>query len=211
MIDPLELQRRLFSEKSLFGVLNTFESAFLKPITAKWLSAFTVMVLAISFWGMATLSDDPIDAREFLAALVAFGGQLSGSLLGVAIAGFSIFAASMKPQIIERLILTDYKDGGPNTLSFIFASFVYILVALFVLLFTSFLLIFFALPKSVFYSQTILPLGNDFMEFGFLALTSLYCGQLIFVFSVLASFIWNLHQILMVIAATEVVKENSEK
>jgi hypothetical protein len=198
------LKELLFSEKSIWDVLSTFESVFPRPITSKWLSIGSIVLVLIAFAGISSQTVVPIIPIKLLASMVEFGTQLSGSLLGVAIAGFSIFAGSMRPKILERLVYTDYVEGGPSSLSFIFASFIYILVALFGVLLTSFALLFFFLPESTFYEQVVLKLDADSREALYIVLASLFFGQMTYVFSCLISFIWNLHQILMVIAATEV-------
>lgn len=210
MIDPLEVKKRLFSEKTLTGVLRTFESAFPVPLLSKWLSFIAIVMSSILAFFYYNATDEVEPARSMAASMVNFGLLLSTALLGVAIAGFSIFAASLDGKVVTQLVASDYKDGGPNNLSFIFSSFTYVLVALFGLLITSLTFILLLDQRSLIAIDFMGNFfSNEWQRISILTFMSFYFGQLIFVFSVLKSFIWNLHQVLMVIAAARILEEQN--
>lgn len=207
MIDPKSIKEKLFGEKSLSDILKTFESAFPIPLTGKWLSGFCVIIAGILATAYYQIEPSHLAAQKMISGLVGFGIIMATALLGVVIAGFSIFASSLDSEIVMDLAESNYHDSGPNNLSFIFASFIYVLVALFGLLVTSLVFVVFLSVNSVVFQQVILVFFAPELQLIFvLTFLCLYLGQLVFVISVLFSFLWNLHQVLMVMAAAKILK-----
>lgn len=207
-----DIGKKLFSEHSVFDVLRTFESAYPPPLTAKWLSFLSIMIALV--FSVAYYSSEPIleDLHKVSESLVDFSGLLVGALFGVVIAGFSIFASSLQPAILLRLIETDYPGTQANNLTFIFSMFIYVLATLF----TVFAAIFFYKltigPNSAILGiPTKISPSNHASSAILLIFISLLIGQLVFVFSILFSFIWNLHQILLVIAGKQAIDAIDQK
>lgn len=209
---PEEVNERLFREKSLGDVLETFEGSFARPIAAKKAFLATFLVMAIfSLWSFRSCIDDS-EVQAMLSKLTGAGLALSSALLGVAIAGFSIFASSMDKEVLERLAASEKRKGVSN-LSFIFSLFIYTLATLFYLLVTSCSYLFFLDSDSIVYEQLAMsPFGASgfaaFLQFTFL---SLYSGQILFVFFILKSFTFNLHQTLLVVSGARIVEEHRRK
>lgn len=207
-IQQNEISKKLFSEKSILQLCNTYESVFARPIEAKILSAFSIMGFGI--FGTAYLLDDPKtdDLVRLSTSIASFSLALASSIFGVAIAGFAIFASSINAKILLRLVETNRPNTTINNLQFMYAMFTYVLVTIFLLFVTNFIFIAFVGENSMLFGMAhALNPPQKWKNFILTSYSVFQIGQIIFVFSILKSFIWNLHQVLMVISGAQILEE----
>lgn len=207
-IQPNELPKKLFAEKSIYQLCKTYESVFIRPILAKVLCAFSIMVFSI-FSGAYLLSEPKTsELIKLSSAIASFSLVLAGSLFGVAIAGFAIFASSINAKVLVKLVETNRPNTDINNLQFMYSMFTYVLVTIFSLFVTNFLFILFLSENSALFgiSHELNPPAKwrNALLSGYSVLQS---AQIVFVFSILKSFIWNLHQVLMIISGAQILEE----
>lgn len=200
-----DLKSSLFEEKSLGELLKVYERAFPAPLPAKSLGAwigllsFLYLLLLWDYKGVEVLM-----LQKASALMATFALTVSSALMGVVIAGMSIFAASLKPKVANGLIETPYPKPGISALKFIFSMFAYVLFSLFVMIATCSIQ-FIALGEDAFILEiapmTLSTTPNQvFLKFLLILYTSVLLGLIFFLGSLLKSFIWNLHQMLLVVA-----------
>ncbi len=199
----------LFSEKSLFDVLETYQKAFSKPLRNTYI--FSIVFLSAYFY-LIGFFGETIHLNVIQNAtnhLVDFALVLVSTAFGFAIAGFTIFSGSLRPETVEKLIQVEYKKSGINVLSFIFAMFAYALVALFCVFVTSFgfklLLSDFSLTSKLLEKLEFLSVFHLLNIIFF----SFFSAQIIVVLYTLWSLIWNLHQTLLLVSAASLVETKS--
>ncbi|MBL3575595.1 hypothetical protein JMK10_00265 [Rhodovulum sulfidophilum] len=205
MIKKSEIADELFSESSIWDILENYESAHQRPIKAKWQSAY--VMVATSIFATAYYIDGPVlsDIQGAAGVLSGFAISLAGTIFGVAIAGFSIFASTISSDILAKLASTKYKGGRVNNLTYIFSMFTYVLVTLFFVFLSTLLYEMMLGPRSAFVGMKHdLQLKSPYSDIAVLSYIVLLVGQITFVFSILFSFIWNLFQVLMVVAGAKI-------
>lgn len=116
----------------------------------------------------------------------------------------AIFAASLKPKVANGLIETPYPKEGVSSLKFIFSMFAYVLFSLFVMI-SACAVYYIVLGESSFVLEIALdasPANSNLNVLKFLLVlyVSVLLGLIFFLGSLLKSFIWNLHQVLLVVA-----------
>lgn len=197
--------RKLFAEKSLRELLSVYERAFPSPMPAKALGAFTFLIslfFMIVTWYLKGLSGQNLNGAAGLMATFAL--TVGASLMGVVIAGMSIFAASLNPNMAKSLIDTNYPNTDIPSLKFIFAMFSHMLFYLFLTICVSSGYYFFIGTTSFVAVSVHDAFGADPEQPIFKTLTTLYvsflAGLLVLLGSLLKSFIWNLHQVLLVVS-----------
>lgn len=199
------LKETLFKEKSLSALLKVYEGSFPAPLPAKalggWCGMLTFICL-LALWSFIGL--DGFDFQKAMSLMVSYALTVCSALMGVVIAGMSIFAASLKPKVVNGLIETEYPSSGTSSLKFIFAMFSYLLYSLFVVIVTCGVYYIFLDESSIFlqFSHAVYQgeVSEDLKAFIFSSYTSFLIGLLVFLASILKSFIWNLHQVLLVVA-----------
>lgn len=198
-------EEALFDEKSLSELLRVYESAFQKPLLAKCLglsAGLLVFVCLVVLWRVLGISSG--DLRQSSHLMASYSLTVCSALMGVVIAGMSIFAASLNPKISSNLIETLYPNTNIPSLKFIFSMFAYVLSSLFIII----------VECGVYY----LVIAEESLVFGWLnsvfdnfaetaifkavlvIYVSVFFASIVFVGSILKSFIWNLHQVLLVVA-----------
>lgn len=200
--------KELFEEKTLWDLLRVFEDAFPKPMRARYIGVLSGVLTAIAL-GIASAQgaiSEPM-LHETAAMIAGYSLTISAALMGVVIAGMSIFASSLKPTVAAKLIKTKYPRTEISSLKFMFSMFAY-------LLFSLFLVICFSGAYYVLLGQhsvggellRSVKTENGVAEFYKVVLliyVAMLLGLTTFLLSILRSFIWNLHQVLMVVIATE--------
>jgi hypothetical protein len=199
--------RELFAEKSLWDLLNVYEDASPKPMPERYygvLAAIIALIAMIMVWQVRGLSFTTLDSSA--RSLASYSLTVSSALMGVVIAGMSIFAASLKANVASKLIATNYPETKVSSLKFIFSMFAYLLFALFLVI--SLCAVYFLIvgKDTIGGSVLILESGpTDFHKGVVLLYISIQVGITVFLLSLLRSFIWNLHIVLMVVIAAEQV------
>ncbi|MFT6088343.1 hypothetical protein [Sulfitobacter sp.] len=200
-----DLNKSLFEEKSLSELLRVYERAFPSPLPAKslgaWFAILSFLYLLI-LWYYKGIDVQTLQKASGLMATFAL--TVSSALMGVVIAGMSIFAASLKPRVANGLIQTLYPNTDISALKFIFSMFAYVLFSLFVMIVACSIhyiilgenaLILEIAPKTASVDPNL-----GFLKFLLVMYTSVLLGLILFLGSLLKSFIWNLHQVLLVVA-----------
>jgi ABC-type transport system involved in multi-copper enzyme maturation permease subunit len=200
-----QLKDTLFEEKSLGALLRTYEEVFATPLPSKALGAWfglLTFLLLLFLWYFKGVDATQLQKASGLMALYAL--TVSSALMGVVIAGMSIFAASLKPKVANGLIETPYPGTEISSLKFIFAMFAYILFSLFVMIATCGVY-YIGLADSALVLQISRGIvgeghGEGVLTFLHVLYASVLLGLIFFLGSLLKSFIWNLHQVLLVVA-----------
>lgn len=205
-MSEVSLKSTLFEEKSLGALLKAYESAFPVPLLAKsqgiyvGLSTFWVLLVLWYFKGMETSM-----LQKASGLMAGYALTVSSALMGVVIAGMSIFAASLKPKVANGLIETKYPGTEISALKFIFSMFAYLLFSLFVVVAACGLHYIALGDSALILDATIKVYGSveesDLFSFFLVMYVSAMLGLIVFLGSLLKSFIWNLHQVLLVVAA----------
>ena len=134
-MSKIDLKKALFEEKSLSELLKVFESAFPAPLPAKALGTWFGLLAFLYMLFLWHLKGIDVGLLQKASGLMAsFSLTVSSALMGVVIAGMSIFAASLKPKVANGLILTPYPGTGISSLKFIFSMFAYVLFSLFIMI-----------------------------------------------------------------------------
>jgi uncharacterized membrane protein YqhA len=198
---------RLFSQRGLVDIIKLYHACFPWPLPAVWQGALTfcIMFPFLLLSGLLEVSKGVhiFGENELISLIVklADGGFALGvGMLSVAIAGFAIFASGLDQDALRRLIKRDKPQVEKPYLLFVFSFFVYALVVLLFLCATSLFL------EAVFSRNLPADAIMDFIfgesQFFLLVLVaSLQSAQLVFTFSILKSFIWNLYETLLSISA----------
>lgn len=199
------LKKTLFEESSLKELLLVYESVFPEPIPAKmiggWCGILVFLLLIISWYVRGI---DAASIQDASALLASYALTVSSALMGVVIAGMSIFAASLRPKVANGMIETVYPGSQVSSLKFVFAMFAYVLFHLFVLISMCGFYYLALADKSI----TLSVAGKiyhsyaetAFFKFSQILYVSVLTGTILFLGSLLRSFIWNLHQVLLVVA-----------
>lgn len=201
----IDLKKTLFEEKSLGELLKVFESAFPSPLPAKALGAWIGLLsffYLLFFWHFKGIEVDLLQKASGLMASYAL--TVSSALMGVVIAGMSIFAASLKPKVANGLIETPYPNTDISSLKFIFSMFAYVLFSLFIMI-AACGIYYVVLGDTAFLREIAQVASNsgpnsNLLKFLFVLYISVLFGLILFLGSLLKSFIWNLHQVLLVVA-----------
>lgn len=212
-IDRKKIAARLFSgEKSLRDVVRTFRNAFEQPFSAGWLALLSFSVAMIIAWyniayGVAGDTDSAasVTGRNVVAAgkILSVLTQFSGAIFGVAIAGFSIFASMMDERAALRLSSSVYPKTDVPVIRVIFSLFIFVMVVLLAPFPTA--LVFFLF----FDSDALISIADfpdriaNWISAGFYGLV---LAQAVYTLSIIVSFIWNLHQILLLSAAIQIAE-----
>ncbi len=195
----------LFSEKNLSALLKVFEDAFPKPLASKALGAWSGFVsffFLIAVWHFRGIDGKVL--QESASLMASYSLTVSSALMGVVIAGMSIFATSLKPKVANGLIETTYPGTDVSSLKFIFAMFAYLLFSLLVVVIACGVFYFVLADKALLltaFRRFVEPSFNlDILNFCLISYVSVLLGLTVFLGSLLKSFIWNLHQVLLVVA-----------
>lgn len=212
-MDRRELSRKLFTHTNIADVCECYARGFIKPHVGRRVSIFffflflSLLLLGLnlkSLGGHADLFDQHAVAHAALY-LSGFGTSLGIGLLSVAIAGFAILASSFDENNLDLMIGKDYPRANVPVLVFVFSMFVYNLSALLALCAFSVLVGFIADEAGIF-AKIVVAQNNVVGSFIYSFLLSFQISQLLFAFFVLKSFIWNLYQILLTVAALKVLR-----
>ena len=204
-MDKADVKKALFEEKRLGDLLRVFEGAFPSPLPAKalgaWFGLSALLYLLVS-WHLKGVSIDVLQKAS--GQMASFALTVSSALLGVVIAGMSIFAASLKPRVANGLIETPYPNTGVSSLKFIFSMFAYLLFSLFIVI-SACSIHYIALGPEAFILNVAPDFAKNYPNSNFLKIllvfySSSLFGLIFFLGSLLKSFIWNLHQVLLVVA-----------
>mgnify|MGYP001627785263 CR=1 FL=1 len=195
----------LFDEKSLGALLKVYESAFPQPLLSKALGGYAGIlsfVALVSIWYFKGIDHETLERSA--ETLSSYSLTVSSALMGVVIAGMSIFAASLKPKVGQGLIEAPYPGTNISSLKFIFAMFAYVLFSLFLVIATCGVFYVALADASVLLNIAEGISGNaknsGALTFLLVLYTSFLLGVTVFLGSLLKSFIWNLHQVLLVVA-----------
>lgn len=199
------LKESLFDEKSLVELLRVYESAFPRPLTAKLIGGWLGLLLFIFLmllWHLKGIEASTVERASGLLASYAL--TVSSALMGVVIAGMSIFAASLRPKVANGLIETKYPNTEISSLKFIFSMFAYVLWSLFVVIAICGVF-YLALSRDSVLLNAATGIYDLFPNSGLYKLLligyiSTLFGAILALGSLLRSFIWNLHQVLLVVA-----------
>lgn len=204
-MSKIDLKKSLFQEKSLGDLLRVFESAFPVPLPSKALgtwSALIVFIPLVAIWDLKGIEIDVLQAATALMASYAL--TVSSALMGVVIAGMAIFAASLKPKVATGLMETPYPGTKISSLKFIFSMFAYVLFSLFIVIAACgvhyLVLGESALFRGILRATSEAETEPNILKFLLVVYTSVLVGLICFLGSLLKSFIWNLHQVLLVVA-----------
>jgi hypothetical protein len=204
-MSKVDLKKTLFEEKSLGDLLKVYESAFPTPLPAKALGAWFGMLAflyLLILWHLEGFNLQILQKAS--GSMASYALTVSSSLMGVVIAGMSIFAASLKAKVASGLIETPYPGTDISSLKFIFSMFAYVLFSLFIMI-VACAVHYIVLGEDAFILK-IVPntlsanSNSNFLKFLLTLYTSVLFGLIFFLGSLLKSFIWNLHQVLLVVA-----------
>ena len=204
-MNDTDRKKALFEEKSLGELLKVFEGAFPAPLPAKALGGsggILVFLFLVIVWH---LKDIEVKLLQEASGLMAFYAlTVSSALMGVVIAGMSIFAASLKPKVANGLIETSYPGTEISSLKFIFSMFAYVLFSLFTMISVC-AVNYIVLGDSAFLLEVAHKAwgfnpNSIILKLVLAIYISVLFGLILFLGSLLKSFIWNLHQVLLVVA-----------
>jgi hypothetical protein len=202
----MSILSRLEAESSLSAVVRSYEAVLERPLKNKfyaWLGFVGAGFAALLYWffgGNYKLVD------LTLGSLVGFALSFSGVSLGLGLAGLSIYSSSLKPNVLLAMVRADYPSSKKSLLSMILASFVYAIIA-FLRLFSICAVYYVFISSNSFINEMILLLFVDQSKAGlFISLFffPLFVYQIVFAFSTLWSFIYNLHLTFITVASAEI-------
>lgn len=201
-----DLNKTLFEEQNLSELLKVFENAFPTPLPAKSLGfcvGVVIFLYQLLLWHFKGV--DVLILQNASELITFYALTVSSALMGVVIAGMSIFAATLKPKVANGLIHTEYPNTNISSLKFIFAMFAYVLFSLFTVIACS-SIHYLALGNSAFFLELFTAMWGPtqdqiFLKLALISYLSIFLGLVFFLGSLLKSFIWNLHQVLLVVAA----------
>jgi hypothetical protein len=116
-------------------------------------------------------------------------------VLTLGIAGIAIYTSSLKPEMLRAMMKADYPGTSISSLSFVLSAFVYVLIAFLRLFAMNVVFVFAFSPDSFvleFFSHAFQDREAAKMFF-MLFFLSIYTFFLIFAFSNLWSFVFNLY------------------
>ena len=210
-LSPEEIQSRLFSEASLFDVLRSFRSHFRGPFKADWIGLIIFCICAIGLISAGNDSESASRLSEFMLMFVSECIQVAAALLGLSIAGFSVFAASLRVDVLRLLVTTPEEKDQKNYLLFIFSAFIYTMVVVFSVIVSSLLFLLLFSHKSGWLQSLVAGNFSFSAWYNLLSIASaFFIAQQAFVLSVLLSFIWNIHQIMLIVAGTLLLNDESD-
>lgn len=199
-----EVGRRLFREKRLTDVYKTYNWCFPQPTLGRQGSLWTLLAVSLLGFALYQSSPDVKILQSYLTDLVTIALTLVSAFFGIAIAGFAIFASGLRAKTIDHMIEKNQSESPEvPVINYLFAIFAYTLSALFFVFVTVlFYQIFLSANSPLISMNHNLTLPQGAQRFTLIAFTCFFIAQMTFVLLIIKSFIWNLHQILLVLAAT---------
>lgn len=195
--------KKIFFESSIWSVLETFEGGFDRPIKAKQIATFAFVASVVLVFGIQKHGVSTNLIFDWLEKIVDISLLFASSLFGVSVAAFAIFSSSLDRDLTEKLIERNHY-GSVSILNFLFSVFAYTMVTLFGVIFVSIFFMLFFWRDSLFVQA--LGFSDNLRRCAVLLFIPIYIAQLAFAISILFSFIWNFHTLLLTMAGLKVVK-----
>jgi hypothetical protein len=205
--DVDDILGRLEAESSISSIVRSYEAVLERPLKNKfyaWAAFLVASAASLLFWCFGNQFEH-VDAT--LVNLVGLALSFSGVALGLGLAGLAIYSSSLKPEILLAMVKADYPGSRQSLLKTILASFVYAIVS-FIKLFAVCGTYYVFVSSNSFVSDLITSLFSDVPRaelFFSLCFFPIFMYQIVFAFSTLWSFIFNLHLTFITVAAAEIV------
>lgn len=208
---------KVFSQTSIWRVIALYEGTFPRPFPAYVHSAFAFFICLAFFIPSAHLTSaeffytvKEVNYTKLVHSVSSAGLTTGVGLLSVAIAGFAILASAFDIKVLIPLLTKMKKENNLPIILFIFSFFVYTLATLFFLIVTSIFSMLISTEQGSLNIIALGMLGSNSKTF-FMLVLSAQIAQIVFVLSIIKSFIWNLYETLLTIAALRVAGELKEQ
>lgn len=211
--DDIELiKNRLFIEKSVSEIEKTFSNAF-RSSDNRRLSLCVSILVGIIVFVEYLLGASLEEVQEYAGAVVEFGMVLSSASLGVAIAGFAIFASSIRKKILVRLFRANYGVGNVSSLNFVFSVFVNVFAKLFRVIIISSIFVVALSPTSLLLDFIMLAASQYrwIIDYVMILFVFVYIFYLSLAITTMWSFVYNLHQAVLIVSATDILRSIRSK
>lgn len=207
------IREKAFKEKDLHEIVMVYPNGFKEPFWATRMFALAAgCTFLLAVCARYLIEPRMVETASILSSLDA--GAQSGIILGVGllsiiIAGFAIFASGKDKHTVSLMLNVTQEPSGRPQIIFVYSTFIYTMVKLLSL--TAYCVavsICFRADGSIW-----IALAESYPEGAFLTASlalSLLIGALVFTFSILRSFVWNLYQVLLTLSLLKATMKDAD-